>query len=72
MPEEYVECPELCGKTIKKIRIFKATPEGVEMQVDLTDDTSFACSFCIKPLFEASLIKSGTGMPEILQTYELD
>ena len=72
MPEEYIECPELCGKTIRKIRVYKATVEGVEMQIDLTDDTSFACSFCIKPLFEASLIRSGGGMPEVLHTYELE
>lgn len=72
MPEEYLECPELCGKTIDKIRIYKATAEGVEMQIDLTNGTSLACSFCIKPVFEASLIRTGSSLPEVLQTYELE
>ena len=72
MPEGYVEIPELCGKTIQKVRIYKATEEGVEMQIDLTDGTSLACSFCVKPEFEASLLRAGASMPEILQTYELD
>ncbi len=72
MPEEYIECPELCGKTIQKIRVYKATSEGVEMQIDLTDQTSFACSFCFKPVFEATLIRTGGSMPEVLHTYELE
>ena len=72
MPEEYVECPEISGKTIQKVRIYKGTDEGTEMQIDLTDGTSLACSFCVRPLFEATLIRRGGSMPEILQKYELE
>ncbi len=72
MPDEYIECYEIAGKTIKKVRIYKGTDEGTEMQIDLTDGTSLACSFCVKPLFEASLIRLGGSMPEIIQKYELD
>ena len=71
MPEEYVECPEVCGKTIERVRIYKSTSEGTEMQIDLTDGTSLACSFCYKPEFEANLIRTAGSTLEILQTYEL-
>ncbi len=72
MPEEYVECPEVLGKTVHKIRIYKTTSEGTDMQLDFTDGCTLACSFCVKPVFEASLIRTSDGMPEVLHTYELE
>ena len=71
MPENYIECPELCGKTIEMVRVYKDDGDGTEMQIDLTDGTSFSCSFCVKPVFEASVIKTGQSVPETLHTYDL-
>ena len=71
MAEEFVECPELCGKTIKLVRIYHDEGDGTEMQIDLTDGTSFSCSFCVKPSFEASVIRTTSSVPETLHTYQL-
>lgn len=72
MPDEYIEVPEICDKLIQNVRIYRSTSEGTEMQIDLADGTSFSCSFCVKPAFEARLIRNRGTMPEILHTYELD
>ncbi len=72
MSENYVECPEICGKTIKMVRIYKDDGDGTEMQIDLTDGTSFSCSFCVKPILEASVVRTNASVPEVLHTYDLD
>ena len=72
MSEDYVECPEIYGKTIKMVRIFKDDGDGTEMQIDLTDGTSFSCLFCVRPVLEASVIRTDASVPEILHTYDLD
>jgi hypothetical protein len=71
MQEDYVECPELSGKTIQTLRIHKDTREGTDVQIDLTDGTSFTCSFCHQPAVRASLYKCGVGTPETIRNYEI-
>ena len=71
MCNDYVECPELSGKTIKAVRIYQDDGDGTEMQIELTDGTSFSCSFGVKPSFEASVIRTDSIVPETLHTYEL-
>lgn len=71
MYDNNVECPELCGKTIKLVRLYRDDDDATEMQIDLTDGTSFTCSFCVAPVFEAKLIRPGTTGIETLHTYEL-
>ena len=71
MREDYVECPELSGKTIRTLRIYRDTSDGTEIQIDLSDGTSFSCCFCSKPVVEAALIRSGAGEPELLHKYDL-
>ena len=72
MSKDYIECPELRGKTIKRVRVYRDTGEGTEMQIDLVDGTSFACSFCVTPVFEAKLIRAGVDGTETLFVYELE
>ena len=62
----------MAGKTISSLRIYRDTGDGVEMQIDLADGTSFSRSFCVAPKLEASLIRAGVGVPEILHKYDLD
>ena len=71
MQEGYVECSELSGKTIQAVRIFKDTGDGTDVQIDLTDGTSFTCSLCHQPAVKASLYKGGVGTPEIIRNYEI-
>jgi hypothetical protein len=70
--ENCMECPELSGKTIQTLRIYKDTGDGVEIQLDLTDGTSFSYSVCHAPVAKAILYKGGgAGTPQVLRDYEL-
>jgi hypothetical protein len=66
MKEDYVDCLELTGKTIQRFRIHKDTGDGPELQIDLTDGTSFSYSVSSQTSTRATLYKGGVGTPEIL------
>jgi hypothetical protein len=68
---DYVECPELSGKTIQTLRIYKNAGDGTEIQIDLTDGTSFSCSLCNQQTVKAVLYKGGVGSPETLRGYDV-
>jgi hypothetical protein len=44
MEPDYVECPELSGKTIQTLRIYRDTRDGTDVVIELTDGNSFTCS----------------------------
>jgi hypothetical protein len=71
MNQDYVECSELSGKTIQTVRIYKDRNDGTEIQIDLTDGTSFSCCVSHPPVVTASLYQSGVGTPKVLRDYEL-
>jgi hypothetical protein len=71
MQDDYIECPELAGKTIQLLRIHRDVGEGTSVQIELTDGTSFTCYVAIRPAVEASLYKGGVGAPETIRAYEL-
>jgi hypothetical protein len=69
--EAFVECPELSGKTIQTVRIYNDTGDGSEIQVELTDGTSFSYSISHHPVAKAILYKGGAGTPQVLRDYSL-
>jgi hypothetical protein len=71
MNQNYVECLELSGKTIQTVRIYKDRNDGTEIQIDLTDGTSFSCCVSQPPVVTASLYQGGVRMPKVLRDYEL-
>ena len=71
MPQDYMDCPEMTGKTIQLLRIHRDKGEGTSVQIELTDGTSFTCYVSVRPNVEASLYKGGVGAPETIQAYEL-
>ena len=71
MQDNYVECPELAGKTIQMVRIYRDTGDGTSVQIELTDGTNFSCRVSIRPDVEASIYRGGIGTPEIIRSYEL-
>ena len=71
IPDEYIECPELSGKTIQTLRIYKDEGDGAELQIDFSDGTSFSGSFCVNAVLEARLMRRGAHVPEVLRKYEL-
>ncbi len=71
MKENYAECIELVGKTIRALRVYKDTGDGTEVQIDLTDGTGFSCSVRHSPLVRALVYKSSAGTPAIIREYDL-
>lgn len=71
MQGEYVECTELSGKTIQTFRIHKDIGDGTDVQIELTDGTSFSCCLSNQPAVKASLYKGGVGTPETIRSYEI-
>ena len=71
MQEDYVECPELSGKTIRTLRIHKDTGDGTDVQIELTDGTTFYCCLSNQPAVKASLYRGDVGTPETLHRYEV-
>jgi hypothetical protein len=71
MNQDYVECSELSGKTIKTVRIYKDRNDGTEIQIDLTDGTSFSCCVSHTPAVTAYLYQGGVGTPKVLRDYEI-
>ena len=70
MNEGYVECPDLSGKTIQRLQVFRNTGEGAEVQIEFTDGTSFSCAVSHPMTVKASLYKGGIGTPQIVRDYE--
>ncbi len=70
MEQNYVECQELSGKTIQTLRIYRDTGDGTDVQIELTDGTSFTCSLSHEPTVRASLYKGGVGTPQTIRDYE--
>ena len=70
MEHDYVECPELSGKTIQSLRIYRDTRDGTDVHIELTDGTSFTCSLSQQPTVKASLYRGGVGTPQTIRDYE--
>jgi hypothetical protein len=68
---KYLECSDLSGKTIQSLRIHQDAGDGTEIQIDLTDGTSFACCVSHSPNMTAFRYKGGVGTPTVLHKYEL-
>ena len=71
--KEPVECPQVIGKTIQALRIFRDPKDGTEIQIDFQDGTSLSCCVASRLTTEASLlILGGAGEPEVIHRLPLD
>jgi hypothetical protein len=41
VPREYVECPEIAGKTVKSAKIYEDAVDGCETVIEFTDGHPF-------------------------------
>jgi hypothetical protein len=71
MQDNFIECPELAGKTIQSVRIYRDTGDGTNIQINLSDGTTFTCCLAVRPEVEASLYQGGVGTPKVLQKYQV-
>ena len=70
MPRDFVECPELAGKTIQTVKLYEDPDDGCEMLLEFTDGTSFSCSMESRLSMKSTLFREGVGTPEIIREYE--
>ena len=68
---DFLDCPEVAGKTIQLLRIHRDTGDGSRIQIEFTDGTSFTCCVAIHPAVEASLYKGGAGAPQTIRDYKI-
>ena len=68
---DFIDCPEVAGKTIQLLRIHRDTGDGSRVQIELTDGTSFTCYVLVRPAVEATLYRGGVGAPETIRDYKL-
>ena len=66
---DYIECPELSGKTILALRVLQSQADGDEVLIDFTDGTSFSCCLVTKSVVTASLFRPSAGTPEVIRSY---
>ena len=70
MKKDYVDCPQVAGKTVTTLRIHRDAGDGTDIQIDFTDGTSFYCCVSVDPAVEASLVRNGVGTPEVLERFD--
>jgi hypothetical protein len=68
---DFIDCPEVAGKTIQLLRIHRDVGEGTSVQIELTDGTSFTCYVTVRPAVEATFYMGGAGAPETIREYKL-
>ena len=66
---DYVECREVAGKTVKSLRLYAAETGATEVLIEFEDGTSFSSSQETKSVVKASLIETGDGEPKIIKNY---
>lgn len=69
MTDEFAEVPEVVGKVVKSIKLYRSDPDSTELLIDFIDGTSFSCCLENKPSIRATLIRTGIGTPEVLHQY---
>ena len=71
MTRDYLECPEVVGKTIKSLKLYEDDTEGCETLIEFTDGTSFSSSVCYQPAVKGTLFEACAGTPKVIRNYEL-
>jgi hypothetical protein len=66
---DYMECPEVVGKTVKSLRLYSADTGATEILIEFEDGTSFTSSQETKSTLNASLIETGVGEPRVVKSY---
>ena len=64
-----IECEELAGKVIQKVRLFEDGSDGPEVSIDFADGTNFNVCLNHRVTLEAKITRDDGGQPEILKDY---
>ena len=71
MSVTFIECPEVIGKTVKSLRLYPESVDGVEAIIEFSDGTNLSWCTVHKSSTKAMLFRSGIGTPEVLNEYEI-
>ena len=69
MKEDFVEFPDLAGKTIQSLRLYSDARQETAISIDFADGTTFSCVLTIKAQHQAQLLRGGVGEPQVLKQY---
>ena len=69
MSSDYIECPEVVGKTVKSLKLYTAETGDTEILIEFEDGTSFLNLQVTKSSHKASLIEAGVGEPRVIKSY---
>ena len=58
MTKDFVECPEVTGKTIRALKLYEDDTEGCETLIEFTDGTSFSSSVSYQPTVKGTLLRA--------------
>ena len=62
------EFPNLKGKVLENLHIFRHPLDGTEIHIDFSDGTSFSCCVTTTQKTQASLLRcGGAGEPQVLK-----
>ncbi len=67
----FIDCPEVIGKTIKSIRLYPESVDGVEAIIEFADGTNLSWCTVHKSSTKAMLFRPGIGTPEVLNEYDI-
>jgi hypothetical protein len=67
-----VDCPDVIGKTIQNLKVYRDAGDGTEIQIDFTDGTSYVCCVENQVKVEANLVVCGNGEPKVLRRFDLE
>lgn len=71
MSVTFVDCPEIIGKTVKCVRLYPESVDGVEAIIEFTDGTNLSWCTVHKSSTKAMLFRAGIGSPEVLHEYDV-
>jgi len=65
-----IECAELAGKTVERLRLSRTELGGQELHLEFTDGTAFSLSVEPSTMRSAQLVFQSEGQIETIRNYE--
>jgi hypothetical protein len=67
----FIDCAEVVGKTVKSLRLYPETVDGVEAIIEFADGTNLSWCTVHKSSTKAMLFRAGIGTSEVLNEFDV-
>ena len=67
-----VDCPDVIGKIIQALKVYRDAVDGTEIKIDFTDGTSLVCCVENQMKVNANLLVCGNGEPRVLRKFPME